>query len=154
MKYLLILILILSFMCCTPPNKVLTNFKSDGCSMFPDRSPNGEKDWAECCFEHDILYWQGGSKRDRFVADYLFRECVLERTADPHQAEIMFRAVRIGGSPYFPTWYRWGYGWNYLREYEPLSEEEQNKVDEKMKIYYQNQDDSKKQAESIWIKSD
>lgn len=140
MKVLNILgmVLVLFIISCTPANHVIAEFKSDGCSMFPDRSPNGEKDWSECCLEHDILYWQGGTRYDRFVADSLFRECVLEKTGDRHQAEIVFRAVRIGGSPYFPTWYRWGYGWNYLRDYEPLSDEERIMINEKFKDPFPN----------------
>jgi hypothetical protein len=40
----------------------------------------------------------------------------------------MLAGVRVGGSPYFPTTYRWGYGWPYPRGYKPLSEEEIQEV--------------------------
>jgi hypothetical protein len=40
----------------------------------------------------------------------------------------MYIGVRFGGSPYFPTWYRWGYGWNYQRGYAPLTDEEKEMV--------------------------
>jgi hypothetical protein len=36
----------------------------------------------------------------------------------------MFAGVRVGGSPYFPTPFRWGYGWSYPRGYGALSEQE------------------------------
>ncbi len=39
-------------------------------------------------------------------------------------AVMMYNADRLGGAPHFPSWYRWGYGWNYGRGYEPLTEEE------------------------------
>jgi hypothetical protein len=40
--------------------------------------------------------------------------------------------VRFGGSPYFYNWYRWGYGWSYLRndrgKYQALTEDELQQV--------------------------
>ena len=36
----------------------------------------------------------------------------------------MLAGVRVGGSPYFPTSYRWGYGWPYPHRYGELSADE------------------------------
>ena len=36
----------------------------------------------------------------------------------------MLIGVRVGGSPIFPTRFRWGYGWEWPRWYGPLSAEE------------------------------
>jgi hypothetical protein len=47
----------------------------------------------------------------------------------------MYKGVRLGGSPYFPDWYRWGYGWNYGRGYKPLTEEELGMVKQRMEEY-------------------
>ena len=44
----------------------------------------------------------------------------------------MYQAVRTGGEPYFPTWYRWGYGWPLGRGYKKLTKEEQQIVREKL----------------------
>ena len=50
-------------------------------------------------------------------------------------ARVMYEAVRAGGSPHFPTWYRWGYGWPQGRGYQALSEEEQALVEKKLAQY-------------------
>ncbi len=44
----------------------------------------------------------------------------------------MYEGVRVGGSPYFYNWYRWGYGWSYLRnhreKYQALTKDELQQV--------------------------
>lgn len=120
--------------------KTLKSFESDGCSLFPDRSLINEDDWCECCIEHDIAYWQGGTENERKQADKLFKECVLAQTQDEALANMMYVGVRFGGSPYFPTWYRWGYGWNYQRGYSPLTQEEKNTVQVKLEEYRNEKD--------------
>jgi len=114
----------------------LSDFTSDGCSLFPDRSLIDAKDWCDCCFEHDIAYWQGGTAAQRLAADERLRECVLAKTDDPILAETMFQGVRFGGSPWFYNWYRWGYGWNDNRTYQALTLEEERMVTEKLVKYY------------------
>ncbi len=85
-------------------------------------------DWCLCCYEHDIRYWQGGTERERAQADSIFKQCILEKTGNRQLAELMYRGVRLGGSPAFPTWYRWGYGWNYRRGYKALTPAEKKEV--------------------------
>lgn len=114
----------------------ISDFSSDGCSLFPDRSLINNDDWCGCCFAHDIAYWKGGTEEERLAADIALRDCVLEKTGNEDLAAIMFEGVRFGGSPYFYNWYRWGYGWNYQRKYKALSEKEQKRVDEKLAAYY------------------
>ena len=41
----------------------------------------------------------------------------------------MYGGVRAGGSPYFYTWYRWGYGWPFERKYQPLTPSERRLAD-------------------------
>ncbi|MFK8053475.1 MAG: hypothetical protein AB8F65_10930 [Woeseiaceae bacterium] len=103
----------------------LRPFTSDGCSLFPDGSPISEQDWCQCCFEHDIAYWKGGTQEDRKAADIALRECVADRTDNRVLASMMYEGVRVGGSPYFYNWYRWGYGWPYERKYQALTQTEQ-----------------------------
>ncbi|MEO0510886.1 MAG: hypothetical protein AAF065_13620 [Verrucomicrobiota bacterium] len=102
----------------------LSDFTSDGCSLFPDGSLINSDDWCVCCMEHDIAYWKGGTEVERLAADEALRDCVLESTGDANLAEAMYLGVRMGGSPYFKNWYRWGYGWSYERKYQSLTEEE------------------------------
>jgi len=114
----------------------LADFASDGCSLFPDRSLINADDWCDCCFEHDIAYWQGGTEAQRLAADERLRDCVLAKTDDPLLAEAMFNGVRFGGSPWFYNWYRWGYGWSDGRKYKALTLKEQRMVTEKLVSYY------------------
>jgi hypothetical protein len=95
--------------------------------------------WERCCVAHDRLYHAGGptnadaemSYKARRDADEQLRRCVIEvgqeRAGDLATAygltrervvllyqgiaEIMYRAVRLGGAPC--TWlpWRWGFGW-------------------------------------------
>ena len=133
-KYLCILLPLLLCQC----TKVveIDDFESDGCSLFPDQSLINEADWCDCCFEHDLAYWKGGTKDERLAADEKLRDCVLEKTGDEDLAELMYNGVRFGGSPYFYNWYRWGYGWSYERKYQPLSPEENKMVKAKLDKYY------------------
>lgn len=115
---------------------VLQEFKSDGCSLFPDGNLEHRDLWCDCCFAHDIAYWQGGTQNERRQADGTLRDCVLERTRNKVLATMMYDGVRSGGHPAFPTWYRWAYGWSYGRGYQALTEEEQLQAKEKLDEYF------------------
>ena len=117
--------------------KDLVPFTSDGCSLFPDGTFKDRNLWCDCCQQHDLTYWQGGSVDERQQADASLRECVLVRTGDQQLAEIMYLGARAGGHPAYPTWYRWGYGWPYGRGYQPLSELERLQVKERLAAYAQ-----------------
>jgi len=43
---------------------------------------------------------------------------------EPEIAKLMLLGVRVGGTPYLPTQFRWGYGWPYPRLYGALTEAE------------------------------
>ena len=120
---LLALVISLLLSACGDENE-LAPFTSDGCSLFPDAAAITSQDWCSCCFEHDQAYWRGGTEAEREAADVALRECVAEKTGNDALANLMYDGVRIGGSPYFYTWYRWGYGWGYERQYQSLTREE------------------------------
>ncbi|WP_199221063.1 hypothetical protein [Coraliomargarita sinensis] len=120
------------------PDGELSDFKSDGCSLFPDSSLINADDWCDCCLAHDIAYWKGGTEAERLAADEALRDCVLETTGNAELAEAMYLGVRMGGSPYFKNWYRWGYGWNYTRKYQPLTEREKKLAASKLKAFFAN----------------
>lgn len=113
----------------------LRPFSSDGCSLFPNGTPEDRTQWCDCCLSHDIAYWQGGTRQERKKADKALRECVRERTNDQGLAQTIYLGVRAGGFPVFPTWYRWGYGWPYGRGYKPLSAAERRLVGELLDKY-------------------
>ena len=118
------------------PEGELSDFTSDGCSLFPDSSLIDSDDWCDCCLKHDIAYWKGGTEAERLAADEALRNCVLQKTGDAQLAEAMYLGVRMGGSPYFKNWYRWGYGWDYKRKYQPLSKKEKARADAKLKEFF------------------
>ncbi len=113
----------------------LDDFSSDGCSLFPDGTLNEENLWCDCCFVHDVAYWQGGNRQQKELADEALRGCILQKTVNSLLADIMYYGVVFGGSPVFPNWYRWGYGWRYGRGFQSLSKDEKSKVKEKLKQY-------------------
>ena len=95
--------------------------------------------WEDCCLEHDRLYHAGAtidmnaeeSFEARKQADLALLACVVEtgntriqeltseygvspgsvQTLYAAIAELMYRAVRLGGVPCSGLPWRWGYGW-------------------------------------------
>jgi hypothetical protein len=141
MRFLLCapLMLVVAFTGCTRPSQIqpsdLRAFTTDGCSGgFPEGPPGHPNLWCDCCVAHDLTYWKGGTWEQRVAADAKLRECVTEK----HQAlsgMAMELGVRVGGTPYLPTSYRWVYGWPFLRGYMPLTPEEERVVNDKGKDY-------------------
>ncbi len=82
------------------------NFKSDGCTDFPN------KDYLDCCVQHDLAYFKGGSWTARWRADGQLRKCVAAKNGWWHKpvSLVMWSGVRIGGVPFLPTKFRWGFG--------------------------------------------
>jgi hypothetical protein len=85
-----------------PAGEPIRAFYSDACSAWPDG------DLYTCCVEHDVAYWCGGSEEDRRAADRRFRACAEVR--DRGQSGLVHMGVRMGGVPWLPTPWRWGYG--------------------------------------------
>lgn len=112
----------------------LKPFTTDGCSAFPDGTIKQQSIWVNCCIRHDLAYWKGGTYEDRLQADIELRACV-HKVGEPEIALIMLAGVRVGGSPYYPTSYRWGYGWPYFRGYQALSEPEKQQVKQKLQWF-------------------
>ena len=108
---------------------------SDGCSMFPDRM-NVLGDWCSCCVDHDIAYWQGGTSAQKDSADQCLRECVWSVTFSDILSDAMYRGVQLGGNAFFPTWYRWGYGWNFGRGYDTLTVPQMDTLQRYLNLYF------------------
>ncbi len=107
----------------------LKPFTTDGCSGFPDGTSEHKTIWLKCCTEHDYAYWKGGTYQDRAEADEALRACVAE-VGEPEIAALMLAGVRVGGTPYLPTRFRWGYGWPYFRGYKEPTREELDQIRE------------------------
>jgi len=85
-----------------PPRPFIT----DGCSAFVNDG------WAECCVEHDIAYWCGGTTAARKRADHQLGRCVAH-LGHPVLGQLMYLGVRVGAPPWIPIHWRWGYGWDF-----------------------------------------
>lgn len=88
-------------------------FTTDGCSCSPDGT------WAACCVEHDIAYWCGGSRAERLEADRRLRQCIVSVRHSDTIAALAFGFVRVGGVPWLPSPWRWGYGTSGIHGYAP-----------------------------------
>jgi hypothetical protein len=105
----------------------LAPFTSDGCSSFPNGTPQNQNLWLNCCIRHDFAYWKGGTEQQRLEADLALEQCVA-KAGEPTIASLMLQGVRAGGTPSLPTPYRWGYGWPFGRGYQALTTEELTQV--------------------------
>lgn len=108
--------------CKHPPE--LRKFKSDGCTLFFEGTPSNPCLWYEDCREHDLAYWKGGTREERKQADLKLREGIREK-GKPVVAFLMYAGVRMGGTPWLPTPWRWGFGWKgFPCGYRELGKEE------------------------------
>ena len=109
----------------------LKPFTTDGCSLFPNGTEKQKDLWLTCCTDHDLAYWMGGTSAEREEADRELKECV-ERAGEPEIAQLMLAGVRVGGTPYLPTTFRWGYGWPWPRGYTDLTDGEWEQVKQRL----------------------
>ena len=93
--------------------------------------------WFNCCEIHYKPYWQGGTKSQRLIADEALSQCVA-KVGQPKIAKLMLAGVRVGGSPYWPTNFRWGYGWEFPKSYGELTQQEKKSIDFEWKQYQLN----------------
>lgn len=108
----------------------IKDFTTDGCSMSPDGTLDQPLAFLDCCIEHDVSYWQGGSAWKRRKADREFKAC-LKEVAPKAVAKLYYKAVRVNGGPYSIAHYRWGYGWPIGMGYRSLNEEQLQSAQEK-----------------------
>ena len=110
----------------------LQPFTSDGCSSFPNGTIKARDVWLACCTAHDFTYWQGGTYLERIKADNALKQCVT-KVGKPFIAKLMLAGVRVGGTPYLPTSFRWGYGWPFFRGYKAVNDEEKKQIASQIK---------------------
>ena len=63
------------------------------------------------------------------TADENLKRCVIN-IGKPNIAALMKACVDVGGSPYLPTSFRWGYGWDCIRGYKPLTKIELKNIND------------------------
>ncbi|MFV0388290.1 MAG: hypothetical protein ACK5NT_06015 [Pyrinomonadaceae bacterium] len=107
------------------PKNLPEGFVSDGCTAYPDGS------YRNCCIAHDKDYFRGGSFSDRRNSDKRLYECVkgiggFKRTIN---ATMMYLGVRVFGTSWLPTKFRWGFG----KDFEPSAESAEPEKAQKQK---------------------
>ena len=58
----------------------LKPFVSDGCTMAPDGTFKNPEKWRDCCVEHDLWFWGGGTKEQRQTADKSLKICIQNKS--------------------------------------------------------------------------
>jgi hypothetical protein len=101
----------------------LKPFETDGCTMFIDGTPKEPGLWKNCCIEHDLRYWFGGSTEDMDATDLRLKSCV-EKIAGATWANLIYTGVRTGHHSPVKNKTQWNWGWTEKREYKKLTPEE------------------------------
>lgn len=127
LRLLIPIICILFFAYNCNAKDIIKPFTTDGCTSFPNGTIIQRELWMHCCTEHDKAYWKGGSYEERVLADKSLKKCVA-KVGNTTVAQLMLLGVRVGGTPYLPTKFRWGYGWPYMRGYKKVSKEENEMI--------------------------
>ena len=126
-RLILLSMLMLLSGCQSTGGQAIKAFATDGCSDFPDGTLAQRDLWRQCCTAHDLKYWAGGTYDERMQADLDLRACV-QSVGNAGVAQTMLLGVRLFGSPWWPTSYRWGFGWPYTHGYTALTPEELEQV--------------------------
>lgn len=88
-------------------------FKQDGCTLFPDKIFSS--DFSKACFDHDVVYWYGGTKEEKEIADQNLKKTVAE---SGFFGFILQEPIYLGVHAFGDTWLtkffdaNWGFGWN------------------------------------------
>lgn len=107
-----------------PSDRELRPFKTDGCTMAPEGTPQRPNLFRPCCMLHDLRFWGGGTEAERDQADLKLRACIRAK-AGAGWAAIFYNAVRAGRlSPWTIESKRWGNAWYELDGYRQLSADE------------------------------
>lgn len=110
----------------------LTVFETDYCTNYPEGPRHNPDQWKHCCLIHDMYFWAGGNKTDRFKADLEMKSCI-EETGAYNQAKVMYYAVRAGS--YSPIKYpkrKWNNGWSDRLEFQTLTSEDINNIESEL----------------------
>jgi hypothetical protein len=88
----------------------LKTFVTDNCTMFVDGTLSKPTLWKDCCVEHDLRYWFGGSTKSRDYADLQLKSCVNKK-AGTFYSNLIYYGVRAGHHSPIKHKYSWGWGW-------------------------------------------
>jgi hypothetical protein len=115
----------------------LTSFETDYCTNYKEGTRKFPDLWKHCCLIHDMYFWAGGSKQDRFDSDLELRSCI-EETGAYGQARVMYYAVRAGSySPIkFPK-KKWNHGWKDRATFQKLTTADIDMLEQEINSAYE-----------------
>lgn len=98
--------------------------ETDYCTNYKEGTRSQPDLWKHCCLIHDMHFWAGGNKQNRYDSDVELRSCI-EETGSANVARLMYFAVRAGS--YSPIKYsnkKWNHGWKGRPTFKSLSSED------------------------------
>ena len=104
--------------------KELRLFQTKGCGYEPKNIDINSIN--NCCVAQQLKYWQGGTNKERSVANDALYTCVLNETNDEKLAALMKK--KETHSAYSLRDNRWGNGWSWGHFYKALKEDEKQEV--------------------------
>lgn len=69
--------------------------------------------WGHCCSALDLEYWRGGTFIAQREANDAFRSCLGDVYPESYVPIIAYYGLYVVNSPFIPTSWRWGYGWDF-----------------------------------------
>lgn len=113
-------------------NSQLSQFETDYCTNYREGTSSNPYLWKHCCLIHDMYFWAGGNKQNRYDADVELKTCIAN-TGARREAQLMYLAVRAGS--YSPIKYpkrKWNHGWDDRGNYQSLSQQDIDKVESEL----------------------
>jgi hypothetical protein len=101
----------------------LKPFYTDLCTFFPEGTRLEPRLWEDCCVQHDLVYWAGGSKAQQKQSDKELKQCVTDK-AGKMWGNLMYRGVRMGHLSPIKSKMKWGHGWGDNRSFQVLDKSE------------------------------
>jgi hypothetical protein len=114
----------------------LSPFDTDYCTNYPEGTRSRPELWKHCCLYHDLAFWAGGNKQNRYDADRELKSCIQEAGA-PVIAQMMYLGVRAGS--YSPLKYpekKWNNGWRERVTYRSLTVEDIDRIEAELMSSY------------------
>ena len=111
---------------------ILTPMQTDYCTNYKEGTRTQPDLWKHCCLIHDMHFWAGGNKQNRYDSDVELKSCI-EETGSPYVARLMYMAVRAGS--YSPIKYsnkKWNHGWKERPTYKSLTNEDIDQIESEL----------------------
>lgn len=133
--FLIVWIFTFPFLTCANASQ-LRPFETDYCTNYAEGTRSQPELWKHCCLIHDLNFWAGGTKQDRYDADWGLRHCVEESGAY-YRARLIYYAVRAGSySPIkFPD-KKWNNGWKERPDFQALTQEDIDIIENELSSGY------------------